>query len=193
MLLGYGMQGHDDSLDLRPTKNHESVVFCFMMELCFGIIYQTVLLHIRTVPTSPSENLALRSVAIAIISYGAYQMTFNLSGGPLNPAIGFAGSTFRAMISKDSDPEHFKYLTAYFLGPLLSAPFAAIFTMYVGIPLSPKPAAPALAESPSMNLSRDTSTGNLSPRMTPYRVNESTSTIGNHSSMRNTTNSQNLK
>ncbi len=76
-----------------------------------------------------------------IVQYVNAGMTTSITGGCLNPTLGFAAVTFREILRQWhlEDASYIHYLPAYFFGPLISGMIAALFVRYVALVITPEP------------------------------------------------------
>ena len=137
MMLSYIMLGHDKALDMGPNTRHPSAWYSFVMEVVFGTMFVAVYLHAKVKTTNPSNNPGLIAMTLFVIQFTFASYTQKLNGGTLNPTIGFAATTFRAMVRSENDPANIKYLPAYLFGPLLGGLAAAYFTKFIAMHVMP--------------------------------------------------------
>jgi hypothetical protein len=69
------------------------------------------------------------------ICYACTAMSQPISGGAMNPTIGFCATTFYAMVKGDGS--HLKFALSYIFGPTLSGALAGAFMRYFAIRHTP--------------------------------------------------------
>lgn len=140
MVFSYLVIGHDLSLNLRPPPpNDYAVYYVFLTELFFSWIFQTVYLHAKTNKIAPSSDPGLRAITMMVVQYVNAGMIINITGGCLNPTIGFCAVTFRAMVRRSGEESFIRYLPAYFFGPLIAGLLAGLFVRFIALKVSAAP------------------------------------------------------
>eukprot|EP00347_Sterkiella_histriomuscorum_P013933 403362801 len=139
MIFSYLVIGHTDSLNLRPPLVEYKVWYVFLTELFFSWIFQTVYLHAKTNKIAPSTDPGLRAITMMVVQYVNAGMIINITGGCLNPSIGFCAVTFRAMVRKAGEESFIRYLPAYFFGPLIAGLLAGLFVRFIALVVTASP------------------------------------------------------
>lgn len=161
MIFSYLVIGHDNSLNLHPPLVDYEVWYVFVTELFFSWIFQTVYLHAKTSQIAPSTDPGLRAITMMVVQYVNAGMIIKITGGCLNPTIGFCAVTFRAMVKRAGEPSYIKYLPAYLFGPLLAGILAGAFVKFVAIVVNPDQTEPEKSQdhtTPSRQINDSRST-----------------------------------
>ncbi|CDW84764.1 mip family channel protein [Stylonychia lemnae] len=139
MVFSYLVLGHDQSLNLHPPDNqNQEIYYVFLTEMFFSWIFMTVYLHAKTSKIAPSTDPGLRAITMMVVQYVNSGMIMPVTGGCLNPTIGFCAVTFRAIVTKHSETSYMKYLPAYLFGPLIAGFLAGAFVRYVALVVAPE-------------------------------------------------------
>jgi hypothetical protein len=65
-------------------------------------------------------------------------MSLKVTGGSLNPSIGFSAVLFRLIVRREPDPVHAKYLIPYLLGPIIAGAVAGVYIRYFVVKVTPQ-------------------------------------------------------
>ncbi len=136
--MSYAIRGYEESLDMYPppyaTKN---LIYVTLAEFAFSLIYLTIFMHAKSDWVSPSMDFGLRAYTMMGVQYLCAAMSLKVTGGSLNPSIGFSAVLFRLMVRKSEDPVHAKFLVPYLIGPIMAGAVAGLYIRYFAVKVTP--------------------------------------------------------
>ena len=136
MAISYGIRGYDHSLDMRPREYETNVFFVLLAEFAFSLIFLTIYMHAKNDWVSPSMDFGLRAYTMMGVQYLCAAMSLKVTGGALNPSIGFSAVIFRLIVSREPTT-HAIFLIAYLAGPLLAGAVAGVYIRYFAVHVTP--------------------------------------------------------
>ena len=121
---------------MQPQSNTNHVFIVLLAEFAFSLIFLTIYMHAKNDWVSPSMDFGLRAYTMMGVQYLCAAMSLKVTGGALNPSIGFSAVIFRLMVNKEKE-SHAIYLIAYLIGPLLAGAVAGAYIRYFAVHVTP--------------------------------------------------------
>lgn len=137
MLIAYGMLGYTGSMDMAPNDLNDNVFYVMLIEFINSWIFLTIYLYAKIDWVAPSQDFGLRAFTMMGVQYACTSFTQKITGGALNPSIGFCACTFRAILLKDGDISNIKFLASYLVAPILAGTLAGVYIRYFAIKVTP--------------------------------------------------------
>ena len=97
---------------------------------------------------SPSMDFGLRAYTMMGIQYLCAAMSLKITGGALNPSIGFSAVLFSVIVRRAGEPKHAKFFLPYIVGPALAGAVAGLYIRYFAKKVMPRN--PSVESSQSM-------------------------------------------
>lgn len=85
---------------MRPREYETKVFFVFLAEFVFSLIFLTIYMHAKNDWVSPSMDFGLRAYTMMGVQYLCAAMSLKVTGGALNPSIGFSAVIFRLIVNR---------------------------------------------------------------------------------------------
>lgn len=85
---------------MRPREYETNVFFVFLAEFAFSLIFLTIYMHAKNDWVSPSMDFGLRAYTMMGVQYLCAAMSLKVTGGALNPSIGFSAVIFRLIVNR---------------------------------------------------------------------------------------------
>lgn len=121
---------------MRPREYETNVFFVLLAEFAFSLIFLTIYMHAKNDWVSPSMDFGLRAYTMMGVQYLCAAMSLKVTGGALNPSIGFSAVIFRLMVNREPTT-HAIFLIAYLAGPLLAGAVAGVYIRYFAVHVTP--------------------------------------------------------
>jgi hypothetical protein len=121
---------------MRPREYETKVFFVFLAEFAFSLIFLTIYMHAKNDWVSPSMDFGLRAYTMMGVQYLCAAMSLKVTGGALNPSIGFSAVIFRLIVNREPTT-HAIFLIAYLAGPLLAGAVAGVYIRYFAVHVTP--------------------------------------------------------
>ena len=127
----------DASMNMSPGLNNDNLLYLSFVEFIFSWIFITIYLYAKCDWVAPSQDFGLRAFTMMGVYYACISMVQRITGGALNPTIGFCAPTFHAAFVS-GDASNLKYVVAYMIGPILSGVLAGLFLRFFAIKHTPQ-------------------------------------------------------
>lgn len=121
---------------MRPREYETNVFFVLLAEFAFSLIFLTIYMHAKNDWVSPSMDFGLRAYTMMGVQYLCAAMSLKVTGGALNPSIGFSAVIFRLIVNRETTT-HAIFLVAYLAGPLLAGAVAGVYIRYFAVHVTP--------------------------------------------------------
>jgi glycerol uptake facilitator-like aquaporin len=136
MAISYGIRGYNESLDMHPRGTTNNVLLVTLAEFGFSLIFLTIYMHAKNDWVSPSMDFGLRAYTMMGVQYLCAAMSLKVTGGALNPSIGFSAVIFRLIVNREQTNNAI-FLIAYLIGPLLAGAVAGLYIRYFAVHVTP--------------------------------------------------------
>jgi glycerol uptake facilitator-like aquaporin len=137
MALAYGILGANKSLDMHPS-DERNTFYLLIAEFIFSLIFLTIYMYAKNDWVSPSMDFGLRAFTMMGIQYLSAALSLKITGGALNPSIGFCAVLFSLMVrSGDTVQTRAIFLIPYLLGPILAGAVAGLYLRHFAIKVTP--------------------------------------------------------
>ena len=121
---------------MKPRDNHTNLFFVTRAEFAFSLIFLTIYMHAKNDWVSPSMDFGLRAYTMMGVQYLCAAMSLKVTGGALNPSIGFSAVIFRLIVNREPTT-HALFLIAYITGPLLAGAVAGVYIRHFAVHVTP--------------------------------------------------------
>jgi glycerol uptake facilitator-like aquaporin len=132
-ILHRGVYG--DDINIKPHSDYG----VFMVELVYTMMFVLVVTYQKYDPAMLTPGSFLDAVACGLALFVSVQCASKISGGCINPAVGFALTVCASMDdikkSKESDMGLEDDLWIYLVAPLLGGVIASLFYRFVHVPV----------------------------------------------------------
>ena len=115
--------------------------------MVFSWIFLTIYMYAKNDWVTPTMDFGLRAFTMMGVQYLCSNLSLQMTGGPVNPAIGLVAVLFRVIKpSKFQTGSNAIYIIPYFFAPLIAGALAGLYLKYFAIKVTPPQ--PAQAGSP---------------------------------------------
>jgi len=97
----------------------------------------TIYMYAKTDWVSPSMDFGLRAFTMMGVQYLCSNLSLKMTGGAVNPSIGFSAVIFRLMVRKSYERNNAIYIIPYVLSPLAAGALAGLYIKYFAIKVTP--------------------------------------------------------
>jgi glycerol uptake facilitator-like aquaporin len=147
MLICLGIFTNRGLMDMSPYDRDTNIFFLILTEVIFSWIFLTIYMFAKNDWVTPTMDFGLRAFTMMGVQYLCSNLSLKITGGSVNPSIGFVAVLFRVMKpSPYRSDSNAIYMIPYLFGPLIAAVLSGLYLKYFAIKVTPPQ--PAQAGSP---------------------------------------------